>query len=247
MVGLDLSYPEDIFYAEGVPEKIVEEREKILNKNRDYIFLEDNFGNLVKSDHNMKNWKIWYEDRIKETPKITYINATEGGVKIEGTKFLKLKEVIKEYGKKKINVDEIIKEILNKHQIPNIENLIKEFKDIIEEYQTAFYLATQGREICRNLLNYLGNEEENSKRISQSLTRAYHLYKEISNLKRFFFFSQWNFQKLLFEIERDFRKRNQKNISCSYKHFFKEVVNISSILIKPLLRAEEQLKIFKVN
>lgn len=243
-VGQDLSFPQDIFYAKGVPERILEERNKIMAKNKEFILIEDNYGHMIKTDHNMKNWKIWFEESIRETPHITYINATEGGAKIEGTKFLKLKEAIEQYGLKKINVSKIVNKIQKEHKIPFLENLINEFESIIEEYQIASQLGIQGKNICDNLISSLKYENTTSPRTNQLFNRLRILYEEASNLKKFMYFSRWNFERMLFEIEKNFKEKNPETIANSYQHFFQEINNITTVMLRYLVKAEKELKKF---
>lgn len=241
-VGQDLSFPQDIFYAEGVPERILQGRNKIMAKNKEFILIEDNYGRMIKSDHNMKNWKLWFEENIRETPHITYINATEGGAKIEGTKFLKLKEVIEQYSLKKINVSKVVNRIQKKHKIPSLKNLINEFESIIEEYQIASQVGIQGKNICDNLISSLEYENTASPRTNQLFNRARIFYEEVSNLKKFMYFSRWNFERMMFEIEKDFKEKTPKAIVNSYQYFFQEVSNITKVMLRHFTEAEKKLK-----
>ncbi|MDI6786294.1 MAG: DUF115 domain-containing protein [bacterium] len=241
-VGQDLSFPRNIFYAKGVSSIIVKHRNDIMAKNKDIVYVKDNYGHMIKTNHFMKGWKLWFEEGIKETPHITYINATEGGAKIEGTRFITLKETIKQYGLKKINVSKVLNKIQKDHKIPSLEDLIKEFKSIIEEYQIASHVSIQGKIICDNLVNSLGHENTTSPRISQLFNRARILYEEISNLKKFMYFSHWNFERMMFEIEKEFKEKTSKSIVNSYQCFFQEVINITTTMLRHLIKAEKEIK-----
>ncbi len=59
--------------------------------------VEDVYGNIVYTPKNLYSYLRWIQNRIKREKNITFIDATEGGAKIIGTKILTLKETIKKY------------------------------------------------------------------------------------------------------------------------------------------------------
>lgn len=55
----------------------------------------DIYGNDIYTSKNLSVYRMWFEIEIKKYKEITFIDGTEGGLRIEGTKIMTLKEVIK--------------------------------------------------------------------------------------------------------------------------------------------------------
>lgn len=90
-VGLDLAYPNNFVHAEGT--------------SRRHLVAADDLktvkavnGNLVKTNKHLDVYRRWIEERIRTTTNdIEFIDATEGGAFINGTKLMKLKDVVNKY------------------------------------------------------------------------------------------------------------------------------------------------------
>lgn len=139
LVGQDLAYPGGVEHAEAAYGK---GNDKVDVKKKNYIEVEDNYGNMILTEANMNIYRKWIENYIAAYDNLKVINATEGGAKIAGTKFMKLSEAIEQYCKKDFDVKEILncepyfteeersqftKEVRNiPKQIEMLENLIKE-------------------------------------------------------------------------------------------------------------------------
>lgn len=70
--------------------------------------IEDVYGNTVYTPKNLYSYLRWIQNRIKREKNITFIDATEGGARIAGTKILTLKETIEKYSNDGYNIDFII-------------------------------------------------------------------------------------------------------------------------------------------
>ncbi len=94
-IGQDLAYTK-----EGITHsKDVEVLNRIDTDNHeDICFVKGIDGDLLPTDYAFKNFLTWYELEIaKDKSEIEYIDATEGGAYIEGTKLMTLKDTIKKY------------------------------------------------------------------------------------------------------------------------------------------------------
>lgn len=89
-VGLDLAYPNNFVHAVGTSRRN-------LHEDSDLIEIKDIFGKSVKTNKHLDMYRRWIEERIKETKGITFLDATEGGAKVEGTTICKLSEVVDAY------------------------------------------------------------------------------------------------------------------------------------------------------
>ncbi len=94
-VGQDLAYTKDgITHSENVEvkSKIDMEREKNI------IYVKGIDGDLLPTNEAFKQFLMWFELEIAEAGKDReYIDATEGGAYIQGTKLMTLKETIEKY------------------------------------------------------------------------------------------------------------------------------------------------------
>lgn len=88
-LGLDLAYTGDYDHASGTALR----KSVVLNDLRQ---VPDIYGNKVYTSNNLDIYRKWIEKRIKEVTDVEFIDATEGGAKIEGMMTRKLSEVIAE-------------------------------------------------------------------------------------------------------------------------------------------------------
>lgn len=89
-VGQDLAYTGGKTHSQDTFSKDMD-RYKNLREVKDV------YGNTVYSPKNLYSYLRWIQNRIKIEKDIKFIDATEGGAKIEGTEILTLKETIDRY------------------------------------------------------------------------------------------------------------------------------------------------------
>lgn len=87
LVGQDLAYPGGVEHTAAAYGK---GNDNVDTKKKDYIEVEDNYGNTVLTEANMNIYRKWIENYIGAYSDLKVINATEGGAKIAGTEFIKL-------------------------------------------------------------------------------------------------------------------------------------------------------------
>lgn len=94
LVGQDLAYTGDKTHSavtvRGEKNTPVEELEHV---EMDV----DIYGNPIRSSREFKLYKEWFEQQIRADKDLEVIDATEGGIRIEGTKLMTLKDAIDEY------------------------------------------------------------------------------------------------------------------------------------------------------
>lgn len=88
-VGLDLAFTENRTHFGEHGGRISEDYARVV---------EDIYGNLIPTSENLNSYRRWIENRIarENSDKIEFIDATEGGAKIAGTKMMTLQEAINE-------------------------------------------------------------------------------------------------------------------------------------------------------
>lgn len=126
------------------------------------------YGDKVPTRQDFRLYLEWFNDyirNIKNTRDINIINATEGGAKIEGADMLPLKECIKKYCIKEVNIKQEIEKLepmfQGEERIKAVEylhntgpNLKKIKKDIEKEKRLYFALKKLGEQGCENKENY---------------------------------------------------------------------------------------------
>lgn len=85
-VGQDLAFTENKTHSSNTFSKDITES----NILRD---VEDIYGNTIQTSKNLYIYLRWIQNRIAEEKGIEFIDATEGGARIKGTKVIKLSEV----------------------------------------------------------------------------------------------------------------------------------------------------------
>ena len=87
-IGFDLSYPDGISHADGTSGK------KKLDTTG-FVGVESIDGTIVYATNVFIIYRNWIENEIKKHPNIEFIDATEGGAKIAGTKIMSLEDALK--------------------------------------------------------------------------------------------------------------------------------------------------------
>lgn len=94
LVGQDLAYTGDKTHSavtvRGAKNTAVEDLEHV---EMDV----DIYGNPIRSSREFKLYKEWFEQQIRANKDLEVVDATEGGIRIEGTKLMTLKDAIDEY------------------------------------------------------------------------------------------------------------------------------------------------------
>lgn len=103
-LGQDLSFPQNKHHCEDS-----------FHANTDVTFLKNMRtvkgadGTVLPTTLGMLSFKRWIENRISSEQGITFINATEGGVRLEGFAHLPFADVIPQYLNQSYAIEEIIK------------------------------------------------------------------------------------------------------------------------------------------
>lgn len=137
-IGQDLCYTEGNVHAKGTWRE--DQNEIDFNEDR-YTKTTNVLGEIVYTDKSFLGMRDFLEQKIKINDEITYINATEKGLNIEGTINKTFTEVMEEDLTNEFNNDHILNEIFSednqdKNKGEKLENLkvilINELKDSIK-------------------------------------------------------------------------------------------------------------------
>ncbi|WP_238916574.1 6-hydroxymethylpterin diphosphokinase MptE-like protein [Clostridium sp. YIM B02555] len=165
-------------------------------KRSDDIYIEDIEGKPVRTSLLLNDYKKSMEEIISKWPEVEFINATEGGANIKGTKIEKLSEVLKGFPKEEITSlneyldDEDKTEVLIKKlemSLKNFEKYIKlceKAEKLSKDYKQSYYLKNNKKlNEIEKVINKVDNE------IRENLSELYILNFALS--------------KVIFEIERN--------------------------------------------
>jgi hypothetical protein len=126
LVGQDLAYSDDGHsHASGTnyENNVITGREQ-----RGYIWVKANNGGEVKTDGSFYLFLTWFERWFRQFPDREYINATEGGAKLEGTTIMTLREVIDQYCTNEVDVKGIIATVQELFTPPRLGPLYEQMK-----------------------------------------------------------------------------------------------------------------------
>ena len=105
LVGQDLAYTDDKTHS-GVT---VRGSKKTEVEDLEHVVMDvDIYGNPIRSSREFKFYKEWFEQQIREDKKLEVIDATEGGIKIDGTRLMTLSDAINEYCVNDFDFSEIV-------------------------------------------------------------------------------------------------------------------------------------------
>ncbi len=95
-IGQDLAFTDNKTHAAGVSAGY-DVLDRVESAPAGYEIVKDIHGNAVLTTKVMLSMKIWFEQRMAHHRDRTYINATEGGARLEGTQNMTLRQVLDAY------------------------------------------------------------------------------------------------------------------------------------------------------
>ncbi len=149
-VGQDLAYTGNKTHADGT----MYDGKNEAKKEADTLLVDDIYGSKVPTSITFNKFRGWFERQIgdDQTGRV-YINATEGGANIKGTKVMALARVIDNYCTEKINVEEKISSVIDKKvfNAGHVGVVLDELKEAEKELNYILKLCGEGSELSRRL------------------------------------------------------------------------------------------------
>lgn len=162
-IGQDLAYLDNRTHATGTTYE--KDRIELENSNDKYVLVEGNYKDVVLTDRVFLSFKTWFETYIASHNDRTYINATEGGARIKGTKIMTLNDVLIKYLTKQYEIDMTIKNAVKNKvhvDIEKLDSLINEFERTIRRLKVLKVDCKRGAKLSEKLYNYYNGEEANA-------------------------------------------------------------------------------------
>jgi hypothetical protein len=240
LVGQDLAYSRDGHsHASGTNyEGNVYSGEQNIN----YFQVKANDGGEILTDRSFYQFLNFFKLWIEKYSDREYINATEGGAYIQGTKLMTLQEVLDQYCQKPFNVQEIIKEVQETFEIPPLEPILKRLKICLQDTDKAIIEANTALKHLTRLETACTNRQE--KKIQQHLKAVGKIYKkmekdphmrEVGEVAKWFVHREVNgvFTRT-YEAEYS-ANDDYANAIADYAHYYENIIN-GSKAVKDLLQ-----------
>lgn len=156
LVGQNLGYRDKKRYSEGIFYHNIELTDEELEKA---IWVEDVYGNEILTTNTFNTMRKQIEVYIKQIPNVNVINSTKGGAKIEGTKFVELKEIIECSLKEKI-VDEYGLNGLEKNKTNyNKKYILLQLQNMDKSYNIALKINEEYRSVLNKIKKAILNRK----------------------------------------------------------------------------------------
>ncbi|MFV9566937.1 motility associated factor glycosyltransferase family protein [Thermoanaerobacter mathranii] len=154
-IGQDLAYLNNRTHASGTTYE--KDRIKGSSDEKEYIYVDGNYGEKVLTDRVLLSFKTWFENYICKHPNRIYINATEGGAFIKGTEVMDFKNVIDKYMKKNLHISQKINEIVANKKIAlkpeQINFLYTELEGTIKRLKIIKWDCLRGAKLSKKMYN----------------------------------------------------------------------------------------------
>lgn len=148
-VGQDLAYTDNKSHADGTfQEEMPEEN------TEKFLMVPGNYQEEVPTLSNLDSYRKWFGDFIHEWGKkydVEFINATEGGAKIEGTKVMALAEAINQECKEEVDISACINQLEPEFDKEAQGKILDYFHDTPKKVHEIISLAKEGKKIYAQL------------------------------------------------------------------------------------------------
>lgn len=108
-------------------------------KRKDDIYVEDIYGNPIRTSITLNDYRISMEEIIEKNPNVNFINATEGGANVSGAKNMTLEEALKSL--EADNVEKVGNFLVNEDKTNHI---IQELKYTLNTFDKYVVLCEKG-------------------------------------------------------------------------------------------------------
>ncbi|MDI6703088.1 MAG: DUF115 domain-containing protein [bacterium] len=214
---------------------------EMIKERQDLIEVEDIYGGKVETSKQMLGWLKWLESQVKESGRVC-IDATEGGARIKGTRVMRLKDAIKYYCKKEVNIKGILYNAIDLYRQPRTEALVEEMKRLIQECYSLEEIGKKGKETASKLIDILFSEKRTTDVTSQLFSQMGSFYQQIFGNHYLMELFRWSIEPLIAEVDRLKQGKSPMVVAKRCEHFFQEIMKIIREIILQLEEAKVQLE-----
>lgn len=166
-MGQDLSYTEEGLYARGTTTAFKDEEQAWLD-SQEYQMVENIYGEKVYAIHSLLQMKYIMEQTVDRYPEIEFLNATEGGLGIDGAYNLTANEVLENKLTNEENIDVArLDSILNNSDVKNdyakkintgLEIMESELEEVVDIQKDIIKFLLKIEKMKNRNLNKVENE-----------------------------------------------------------------------------------------
>lgn len=133
LVGQDLAYTGDKTHS---ADTVRGEKKTAVEDLEHPVMSVDIYGNPIRTSREFDAYREWFEIQIEKNPDLNVIDATEGGVKIKGTKIMTLDDAINTYCTESYDIDSMFddpKDLFNENERRQFIDFIKKIPGDLSE------------------------------------------------------------------------------------------------------------------
>ncbi|TDX58903.1 motility associated factor glycosyltransferase family protein [Orenia marismortui] len=238
LVGQDLAFSETRTHVDGAPGKGSFIEDKLKNPKQ-YLQIEGINGEKLWTRIDYYRYLQYFNRMLKFADKNrTFIDATEGGARIEETEVMSLKKSIAKYCIEKSNINTKILDKIKSFKPQWGEGLLLEIRNIIDNISSIKDLARKGLEVVDQLIDALSSGEQDE--VDRLNLKLENLNKRITQLKDNIIFYESEIHEL--HGKRNFAKKNSYDILNDFVDFYNRLTKGSTNTLNILNEKYEQLK-----
>lgn len=185
-VGQDLSYKSErmhtVGYSDDLDRRLENASEEKQENVLDGIPVKDIFGEEALSIMQFIVFKTSFENRIRGSARVV-INATEGGLSIEGATNMRLKDFIDEYciGNPEMDIFSLLSGVLNRQVKCNIDDLINDVLKARKKYESIRKASRQILKYAKRVEKLKGRDNEDSPEFNSLLSKINKLIEKVKH------------------------------------------------------------------
>ncbi|WP_018249178.1 motility associated factor glycosyltransferase family protein [Orenia marismortui] len=204
--------------------------------------IEDIKGELVWTRRDYYNFLLWFNENIKivrehRNEKKEFIDATEGGAKIAGTKVMRLQEAIKIYCQQEISLKDNLLDKVNAFKPYGIDRFVKELESTLTSLIEIKKIANKGLYLIDNMIESSSIQEGNI--IQLKLERV---NQKINKLKdNIILFESELYEFYLKDTNNDYKSANNLTLFNDFVDFYNKLIIGSDKVLKILKKKYKKI------
>ncbi|EJZ44360.1 hypothetical protein HMPREF9630_02074 [Peptoanaerobacter stomatis] len=238
-IGQDLAYSDDKKHS-----SLASDVDNTVEESDNKLYVKGNYQDKILSRADLNYFRIAIQDYIREYAPgdCEFINATEGGAFIEGTKICTLKESLKNTDTKGIDIRKKINYLLLKEQnISDYKKIDEKLSSLLEDMEAILKLSKKGLSVSNKLRaieGYYGNNKylEQLDKIDEKLKKYKIAYNFVIRYTA----------SLSISVEGK-KSKSIKDILNNTKKMYEDINDITQMYIKYLKEELEIIKKLKLN
>lgn len=132
-----------------------------------YMMVEDINGEDVPTNEVFLSFRVWFDYYIMDhSNKVDFIDATEGGAKILGTKIMTFRDAIDQNIHKSVDVEKIINEIFSNNPLfidDEKNKFLERLSKMDDSFEVIEEILTKSVKICKKMIKIYENNEHKTK------------------------------------------------------------------------------------